>query len=150
MQWPGTEKPPQAYKRRMRPALLLSVLIAGVALLATPVSAKNGVRARLDGPVRLGAAPGATITVAWRLVDEDGRRFAASGIYLRVSRCGRGPMRVDAAERSFGGYSTRVKVPKRGIRKLLIGLRGWRITADGKQRADKFFQFDPPLARRCR
>ena len=59
-------------------------------------------------------------------------------------------MRVVAAERSFGGYSARVKVPKRGIRKLLVGLRGWRITADGKQRADKLFQFDPPLARRCR
>ena len=133
----------------MRPTLLLSVLIAAAALLAMPATAKEGVRAELDEPVRLGTPPGKTIKVAWHLVDQEGRAFGASGIYLRVSRCGRRGLTVPATERSRGGYSARVKVPKGGIRRLRVGLRGWRITGDRKERADVFFQFDPQLVRRC-
>jgi hypothetical protein len=133
----------------MRPTLLLSVLIAAVALLAIPAAAKDGVRAELDEPVRLGTPPGETIKVAWRLVDNEGRRFGASGIYLRVSRCGRAPLTVPATERAGGGYSARIKVPRGGIRKLRVGLRGWRIIGARKERADRFFPFDPPLVRRC-
>jgi hypothetical protein len=133
----------------MRPTLLLAVLIAAAALLALPAAAKDGVRAELDEPVRLGTPPGETIEVAWHLVDQEGRAFGASGIYLRVSRCGRRPLRVPATERSGGGYSARVTVPKGGIRRLRVGLRGWRIIGARKERADKFFQFDPPLVRRC-
>ena len=106
-------------------------------------------RAELDEPVRLGTSPGETIKVAWQLVDQEGRSFGASGIYLRVSRCGRPSSTVPATERSGGGYSARVKVPKGGIRRLRVGLRGWRIIDARKERADKFFQFDPPLVRRC-
>ena len=134
----------------MRPTLLLSVLIAAVALLALPAAAKDGVRAELDEPVRLATPPGETIKVAWHLVDGEGRAFGASGIYLRVTRCGgRSPMTVPASERSRGGYSARVKVPKGGIRRLRVGLKGWRIIGDRKERADVFFPFDPPLVRRC-
>jgi hypothetical protein len=84
----------------MRPTLLLPVLIAAAALVATQAAAKDGVRAKLDGPVRLGTAPGKTVTVAWHLVDQEGGSFSASGIYLRVSRCGRRPLTVPATERS--------------------------------------------------
>jgi hypothetical protein len=129
--------------------LLLSVLIAAAALLAMPAAAKEGVRAELDEPVRLGTPAGKTIKVAWRLVDQEGRRFGAGGIYLRVSRCGRPSFTVPATERSGGGYSARVKVPRGGIRRLRVGLRGWRIIGDRKERADMFFPFDPPLVRRC-
>jgi hypothetical protein len=108
------------------------------------------VRATLDKPVRLGTAPGTRITVAFHLADDKGRPFGASGIYLRVSRCGRRPLRVLATGRSRGRYSARVKVPKGGIRKLLVGLEGWQIVGDKQKRADRFFQFDPPLARDCR
>jgi hypothetical protein len=48
----------------MRPALLLALLIAAAALLPLPATAKEGVTAKLDEPVRLGAAPGTTIRVA--------------------------------------------------------------------------------------
>jgi hypothetical protein len=133
----------------MRKTLLLFLLIAATALFALPAAAKEGVRATLDKPVRLGTAPGRTITVAWHLVDRAGRPFGASGIYLRVSRCGRKPLLVDATEHGSGAYSARVKVPKGGIRKLLVGLEGWQIIGDKQRRADMFFQFDPPLARRC-
>jgi hypothetical protein len=133
----------------MRPTLWLATLIALTAMLAVPAAAKEGVRATLDEPVKLDARPGTTITVSWRLVDEKGQPFGASGIYLRVSRCGRAPLTVPATEHSAGRYSARVKVPKGGIRKLLVGLQGWRITPDRTTRADKYFQFDPPLARNC-
>ena len=133
----------------MRPTLLISVLIAAAALLAIPAAAKEGVRAELVEPVRLGTPAGETIKVAWKLIDEQGRPFGASGIYLRVSRCGRRALTVPATERRGGGYSARVKVPKGGIRKLRVGLRGWRIIGDRKERADMFFPFDPPLVRRC-
>jgi hypothetical protein len=47
----------------MRPALsLIFLLLIGV-LLALPAAAKEGVRAKLDEPVRLGTAPGKTIRV---------------------------------------------------------------------------------------
>lgn len=118
-------------------------------MLAVPAAAKEGVRAKLAEPVRLVAAPGETITVAWHLVDREGRSFGASGIYLRVSRCGRAPLKVAATRRSAGNYSVRLRVPEGGIRKLLVGLQGWRIVGDRRARADKFFQFDPPLAHRC-
>jgi hypothetical protein len=134
----------------MRLVRLLALLIVAGAFLAMPAAAKHGVRAKLDEPVRLGAAPGKTIRVAWRLVDEEARPFGASGIYLRVSRCGRGPLRIPASDRGRGRYTARVRVPKGGIRKLLVGLKGWRIIGERRERADALFRFDPPLARRCR
>lgn len=133
----------------MRRKVLLIALIATAAALAVPAAAKEGVRAKLDDPVRLGAA-GQTITVTWHLVDAKGGRFGASGIYLRVSRCGRAPLTVPATTTSDGGYTARVKVPKRGLRRVIVGLEGWRTVAGGPTtRADAFFRFDPPLVRRC-
>lgn len=135
---------------RLTQPLTIAIAIVTAALLAMPATAKEGVRAKLSEPVRLDAPAGATLSVAWRLVDAQGRRFGAGGIYLRVARCGRGPLTVRATARSSGGYTARVKVPRGGIRELVVGLQGWRIVRDRKQRADRFFAFDPPLARRCR
>jgi hypothetical protein len=133
----------------MRRALPIAVLAAGAALLAVPAAAKEGVRATLDKPVALGAAPGTTIRVTWHLVDQHGQPFGASGIYLRVSRCGQRPLRIGATSRGHGGFSARVRVPKAGISKLVVGLKGWRITPGHRERADVFFQFDPPVRRDC-
>jgi hypothetical protein len=118
-------------------------------MLAVTAAAKEGVRAKLDGPVRLDTAPGRQIRVIWHLIDEHGRPFGASRIYLRVSRCGRSPQRILAAARPRGHYLARVTVPKHGIRKLLVGLEGWRIIGKRRERADAYFQFDPPLYRSC-
>jgi hypothetical protein len=57
-------------------------------------------------------------------------------------------MRMPAVKHA-GGYSARFKVPRGGIRKVLVGLKGWRIIGKRRERADAFFQFDPPLYRRC-
>lgn len=86
-------------RRMRRHARIAALVVAVAALLALPAEAKNGVRAILDDPVNVDAKPGTRVRVAWHLVDKDGHRFGASGIYLRVSRCGRSPMRVPARER---------------------------------------------------
>jgi len=133
----------------MRTARFITVAISAVLLLALPASAKEGVRAKLEGTVRLGAAPGKTIGVTWRLVDAHGHAFGASGIYLRVSRCGGGLRRLKARNLGGGRFAARLIVPPRGIRKLRVGLAGWRIAGGKAQRADMLFEFDPPLVRRC-
>lgn len=133
----------------MRLPLALATLLATVALLAVPAAAKDGVRALLIEPLRLDSAPGTTLTVRWRLVAKDGTRFGASGIYLQVARCGRRPLKIAASVRG-SGYVARVTVPRRGLRKLTVGLEGWRSTpGQPAKRADKYFQFDPPLTRNC-
>jgi hypothetical protein len=124
-------------------------VLAICGLPAATASAKEGVRAHLDKRVRLDAKPGSRIRVAWHLVDKGGRHFGAGGIYLRVSRCGRAPLIVRATEVG-DGYSARFKVPRGGIRKLLVGLEGWQFRRGHKpRRADVFFQFSPPLHRDC-
>jgi hypothetical protein len=134
----------------MRTARCISVCICAFVLVGPPAAAKDGVRAKLEGSVRLGAAPGQTISVTWRLVDARGNAFGASGIYLRVSRCGGGLRRVKARNRGGGRFSARVRVPAGGIRRLRVGLEGWRIPPGATaQRADMLFEFDPPLVRRC-
>ena len=125
-----------------------AVVASAGALLAVPAAAKEGMVARLDAPVRLGKAPGETLRVKWHMVHAQASTASASGIYLRVSRCGHRPLRVPAKLRP-GGFTVRLKVPAGGIRKLMVGLEGWRITPGHKERADKFFQFAPPLYRSC-
>jgi hypothetical protein len=88
--------------------------------------------------------------VTWDLVDGDGRPFGASGIYLRVSRCGRRPLHIPAREQAHGRYSARFTVPRRGVRKLMVGLKGWRTVQGRTRRADAIFNFVPALGRDCR
>ena len=134
----------------MRTAPALLSLPAVALLLAVPASAKDGVRAELVHPVDLAAAPGTRMTVDWRLQDAAGRPFGAGGIYLRVGRCGRRVLRVRARAISHGRYSATFTVPGRGIRKLTVGLKGWRMYPSGRtERADAIFRFDPPLRRSC-
>ena len=42
-------------------------------------------------------------------------------------------------------------MPRRGVRELKVGLKGWRTFAGGRtERADALFDFEPALGRRCR
>ena len=136
----------------MRPPLLFAVLLACFGVLALPAAAKQGVRAYLEAPVDIDTPAGRTITVTWRLRDAEGHPFGGHGIYLRVSRCERRAMKVRATPRGGGAYSVRLKVPRPGIRKLMVGLPGMRIAGGRTTRADMYFQFDPPLYSRrdCR
>jgi hypothetical protein len=133
----------------MRPAWLSAVIAAALALLAMPAAAKEGVTAKLDHPVDLKAHVGTSIRVAWHLRDATGHPFGAADIYLRVSRCGHRPLQIPATARGRGGYSARVRVPKGGIRKLLVGLQGIQIAGGRTKRADRYFAFVPALHRDC-
>ncbi len=145
----GTAARWRVYTGHMRLVLLSSVVVVGLAVLAPTAVPKDGVRAIADGPVRLAAPPGAKLRVSWRLIDGDGRRFGASGIYLRVSRCGHKPLLIPARERRDGRYTARFTVPRGGIRKLMVGLEGWRTSEGRTERADAIFNFAPALGRRC-
>ena len=70
-------------------------------------------RAELDEPVRLGTSPGETIKVAWQLVDQEGRSFGASGIYLRLTLW---PALVDGA---------RHRALRRWLLRSREGAEGW-------------------------
>ena len=145
----GTAHARAAYNRHMRRTGLLIAVVITTALAATTAPAKEGVSATLDAPVRLDTPAGKTVGVAWHLSDGDGHPFGAGGIYLRVSRCEAKPLRVRAKERGNGRYSARFTVPKGGIRKLMVGLKGWRIIGERRERADAIFNFAPALGRRC-
>ena len=146
----GNRRPASGVDIGMRTARGITVFICAFALVALPAFAKEGVRAELEGTVRLGTAAGMTIPVTWRLLDARGNGFGASGIYLRVSRCGGGLRRVKARSLGGGRFSARVRVPRGGIHRLRVGLEGWRLRPGARaQRADMLFEFDPPLVRRC-
>ena len=126
-------------------------LVVALAALAVPAAAKDGVRAKLNAPVDIHAAPGPFVSVDWDLADAEGNPFGAGGIYLRVARCGkRRPLRIPAREVAHGRYAAGFDVPRRGIRRITVGLKGWREYSSGRrERADATFAFDPPLRRRC-
>ena len=129
----------------------MAVAAALLLTLAVPATAKEGVRATLNAPVDIHAAPGTFVSVEWDLADAEGRPFGAGGIYLRVGRCGkRRPLRIPAREVSHGRYAAGFDVPRRGIRRITVGLEDWRMYPSGRrERADATFRFAPPLRRRC-
>lgn len=130
---------------------LTALAVSAAALAAAPALAKEGVTAKLVDPVRLGAKPGTKLRFDLRLRDERGRPFGAGGLYLRVLSCRRKVTHVPLRERSRGRFAATVIVPRGRIRRVTVGLPGWRMYPDGtEERADAFFAFDPPLARPCR
>jgi hypothetical protein len=116
--------------------LIAVPVVLGVAwsllLAAQPVAlGKENVTARLLTPLRLDAAPGDRLAVAWALggADEHGRRepFNAIGVYVRLlSASGGRPTTGFATPDAHpqGRYDARVTVPEGGIGGVQIGLRG--------------------------
>ena len=128
---------------------VIPVVLLALAALAIPAVAKEGVRAKAINTVRMDTAPGKTMRVTFRLVDAEGGTFGAGGIYLKIFRCGRPSVTVPAKE-DGNRYTANFTVPKGRMRKLVVGLQGWRTAAGAKPvRADVFFPFAPPLVRRC-
>jgi len=114
--------------------LVLAVVAISVTALsaATLVPAKEGAHARLTAPLRLGATPGTTIRVQWKVDtrdDEGGRRpFGAGGMFVRLlSRRGAPATTAfaDGAVHVQGRYAAKVRVPSGGIGGIRMGLRGW-------------------------
>jgi hypothetical protein len=112
----------------MRGALVLIVLVLGVVVVA-PVGAKEGVVAKVRVPVSRTAEPGATATMVWELTAvESGkaRPFDADGVYLRLfGPSGSRTPRAYAERLDAGRYRATARVPRGGVRRVVIGLMGW-------------------------
>jgi hypothetical protein len=111
----------------LRGRLVVAGLALGAALgTAGIASAKEGVKATLTSPVRLGAAPGTTLHVTWTLSYTDhGTRqpFGAGGVFVRL-RSASGAAQTGMAH-GDGSYAADVVVPQGGIADVQIGLEGF-------------------------
>lgn len=120
----------------MQRALAALVLVVGLAVVAaTPSAAKEGVQARILTPISSDAAPGSKVFVVWTLTSTDqGRRvpFGASGVFIRLFGPGdaRTP-RAFASEVEPGRFRARVRIPRGGVRRVVIGLMGTRCDSNG-------------------
>ncbi len=114
--------------------LVAAALVVG--LLASPVSAKEGVVARVLTPISRDAEPGSPVTVIWTLtfVHEGGRRpFGGGGIFARlVGPDGSRSKRVYAATPKPGRFRATVRVPDGGVARLEIGIMGMVCDARGR------------------
>lgn len=106
--------------------------VAGTILLlalVAPASAKEGVVAKVRVPVSRDAAPGTKVKMVWELtVVESGRArpFGANGVFLRlVGRGGSRSPRAYAVQFEPGWYRASARVPRGGVRRVVIGLMGW-------------------------
>jgi hypothetical protein len=109
----------------------VSALAGTILLLAlvAPAAAKEGVVAKVRVPVARDAAPGTKVTMVWELtVVESGkaRPFRANGVFLRLVGPGgsRSP-RAYAVQFEPGWYRAFARVPRGGVRRVVIGLMGW-------------------------
>ena len=112
----------------MRSALVVVVLLAALAAVA-PVAAKEGVVAKVRVPVSHDAEPGTKVTMVWRLTSVDSGRarpFSADGVFLRLfGREGSRSRRSYAVQLEPGRYRATARVPRGGVRRVVIGLMGW-------------------------
>jgi hypothetical protein len=103
-----------------------------------PVAAKEGFEAQLDTPVSLGAAPGSSIEIGWRVARiQDGQvtPMIGSPVFVRlVPPAGKGEsVTAFGTERPSGSghYVATVIVPEGGIAAIEVGLRGQSCVDDG-------------------
>jgi hypothetical protein len=104
----------------------LAVCALSILLVVPAAVGKEGVRARLDTPLPVGAAQGDTITIAWTLssIERGGHRpFGASGVFVRLLSASNGKsVKAIGNGSSQGRYIAKVKVPEGGIGGIRIGL----------------------------
>ena len=130
----------------MRSARVITVVICTFCLLAVPASAKDGVRAKLEGSARLGTAPGKTIRLS-------GASSTRAGIVRRIGDLPAGltlrrrvaPREGSQSGRRAGGSRRGRSCPAGGIRMLRVGLVGWRTAGGVTERADMVFGFRPAV-----
>lgn len=129
---------------RLLGALALAALVfVAMAVLALPVSAKEGVVARVLTPIERDVTTGTKVVVVWRLYHvEDGKRisFNAGAVFIRLF----GPddarsRRVYASQVEPGRYRARVGVPRGGVRRIVIGLMGTMCDQNGCRPSPRLF-----------
>lgn len=131
----------------------VTVLLATVCTLAaaTATPAKEGVVARMLTPIPREAPPRTNVTVVWTLQSvEEGRRvtFGAGGVFIRLFGPGiaRTP-RAFASELEPGRYRALPRIPRGGVRRVVIGVMGTRCAANGCRSAPIIFRVVGPVFR---
>ena len=122
--------------------MLLAVVAA--AALGGQASAKEGVVARVLTAIDPGAAQGTALTVEWTLTYvEAGKRqpFGGGDVFIRLFGTGDSrSRRVPAAPIRMGRYRATVRVPRGGIRRIVIGLMGTRCDTSGCRPSPMIFR----------
>jgi hypothetical protein len=124
--------------------VLVSAAWVAVSVAVLPASAKEGVRATLLSSIPAHPRAGARLEVSWRLfeVGPHHRRvpFTAGAIVLRLrSATGSTSNETFASSAGPGIYRATVVVPKGGLGRIEIGMRGWSSGPSGTHRADLLF-----------
>jgi hypothetical protein len=120
--------------KRLLLVALLALMGVGV-FTASQASAKEGVVTRVLTPLDRDSPPGAEVTVVWTLFSvENGVRhpFGGGDVFIRLFGPGEfRSRRVSAAPVRAGRYRATVRVPRGGIRRVVIGLMGTRCDQSG-------------------
>ena len=110
-------------------AVLLALAVASTAL------AKEGVVAEVLTPISRDAKPGTKVNVVWTLTsDEDGEShpFGGSAVFIRLfGPSGSHTKRVYGTEVSSGRFRATLRIPRGGVRRVVVGLMGESCDAEG-------------------
>ena len=125
-------------------ALAAAALLAALLALPATAGAKDGVVARVLMPISRDAEPGSKVTVVWTLTYvEGGKRRPYGPGYVFVRLFGPGGSRTPPAYGVHvvqpGRYRARVRVPRGGVTRLVIGVMGSKCDDRGCRRALKYF-----------
>jgi hypothetical protein len=110
-------------------ARALVVPVALAALVAvTQASAKEGIVAHVMTPISRDAAPGTKVNVVWTVTSveaEEPRPFSAAAVFIRLfGPRGSHTNRVYATQVESGRYRATLRIPRGGVRRVVIGLMG--------------------------
>ena len=129
--------------RRFALVLVSAAWMAG-SVAALPAAAKEGVQATLLSRIPAHPRAGTRLEVSWRLfsIGPHHRRvpFTAGAIVLRLrSATGSTSNESFASSAGHGIFRASVVVPKGGLGRIQIGMRGWTSGPDGTHRSDMLF-----------
>jgi hypothetical protein len=129
----------------------LALLVGCAIVAATPSAAKEGVEARFVTPVPREASPGARVTVVWTLGSvAEGKRVPSGGSAVFVRLFGAGDARTPrafGAELRPGRFRAQPRVPRGGVKRVVVGLMGMRCDASGCRPSPHLFRIVGPVFR---
>jgi hypothetical protein len=112
----------------MRRTLVPLLAIALLALLATPIAAKEWHEARFDAPIAMGTPGGTEILVGITVTSMSGADLVpveGTPIYLQLTgRFGDTTRAAAATDRIPGHYTVRIAIPAGGARGAEVGIQG--------------------------
>ena len=125
--------------------LVALALVGGALALAGPAAAKQGADAHLLSTLPAHAQAGTWLVVRWR-VDVPGPNgtrvpFGASDMFVQLVGARGATTRAFANQALHYGppYSTRIRIPRGGIRAIRFGLMGTATTPAGTHPAPMWF-----------